>query len=342
MDNSLKLAIFGANGLVTESLLGLIADHRTLQGEIVLLGDEDNAGEPVEFGRQTLIIAEAALCDFSEVDILVSTGEAPCGSDWLAEARDAGCVILDIGGQLRAHSDLPLVAAEVNPGVLDGVTRGSFISLPDAATLQCATLLKPLMDQVGLERVSLFSCQAVSELGQAGVEEIARQSAQMLNGKPARPLLFPRQVAFNMVPLALETDNRDTQVQEKAVAQHVGELLDSPALPLTVSCCWVPVFFGHTQAIHFSTSRETDLESLKRIYRQTPYVELNDDAQNPPTAVTDASGKNVLVVGNLIARAESKTDFSLLGVADNLRYGIAGNAVKIIEVLVKRLFLSYS
>ncbi|MCU7842976.1 MAG: aspartate-semialdehyde dehydrogenase [Candidatus Thiodiazotropha sp. (ex Monitilora ramsayi)] len=343
MEKRVKVAIVGANGLVTESLLAVIAEHTSLQGEIALLGEEESVGELVEFGQQTLSMDEVALCDFNEIDFLISTGEITCDGDWVDEAREAGCVILDIGGGLRRYSELPLVGADVNPGVLDEVTPGTIISLPDATTLQCATLLKPLLDNVGLERVSLFCCQAVSELGRAGVEEVARQTARMLNGTPAKPVLFPAQMAFNIVPLAVE-DGEDKAVMGSGavVADEVCQMLDSEDLPITVTCCWVPVFFGHTQAIHFTTSQAVDEESLKNIFGRLPYVELSTDTQVPPTAVTDASGKNILMVGNLVARAKSKTDFSLLGVADNLRYCIAGNAVKIIEVLVKRLFLSYS
>lgn len=338
----MKLAIIGTDGLITESLLAVIDDHPSLSGEVVLLGDEARVGETVEFGHQTLEVADLGLCDFSGIDILVSCGELQEAGGWLDQAQDAGCVIMDIGGHLRSRGDAPFVVAGVNEDILDGVTRGSLISLPDAGTVQCATLLKPLLDTVGLERVSLFSCHAVSELGRSGVEEMARQSAQMLNGKPARPLLFPSQVAFNLVPRAEDAVTGDLHDLEAGMLAGLRRVLDKPALPITLSSCWAPVFYGHTQAVHFSTTLETDTETLKRIYGRYPYVDLKGETDYFPTVVTDASGKDLLTVGRLIASTKNSTDFSLWAVADNLRYGIAGNAVKIIEVLVKRLSISYS
>ncbi len=334
MDTKVSIAIVGANGLVTETLLAAMADQPKLQGEIALLGEEDSVGEAVDFGQQTLAISEVALCNFNEVDILISTGEISCDGDWINEARDAGCVILDVGGDLQGYTDLPPVAADVNPEVLEQVTRGTIVRLPDPATLQSAALLKPLLESVGLERVSLFSCQAVSELGRAGVEEVARQTARMLNGAPARAVLFPSQMAFNLVPRGTNKD--------KAAATEICSLLSDEELSLTVTSYWAPVFYGHSQTIHFSTSREVELEKLQEIYRQKPYIEIVEDSTVSPTAVTDASGKHVLVLGNLVESSLNKTEFSLLSVADNLRYGIAENAVKIVEVLVKRLFISYS
>lgn len=337
-----KLAIIGTDGLITESLLAVIDDHPTLSGEVVLLGDEPHVGECVEFGQQTLLVTDLALCDFNEFDIVVSTGELPRTGEWLARALDAGCVVLDIGGQPGGRADVPLVAAGVNDEVLDGVERGSLIALPDAATVQSATLLKPLSDSVGLERVCLFSCHAVSELGRSGVEEMARQSAQLLNGKPVRPLLFPRQVAFNLVPRSEDGATGGDQGHEIGMAADLRRLLGQPNLPVTVSSCWAPVFYGHTQAVHFTTTRATDTAALERLLARQPYLDVKGQADYFPTVVSDASGKDLLTVGRLTASAKSSTDFSLWGVADNLRYGIAGNAVKIIEVLVKRLSISYS
>lgn len=338
----MKLAIIGTHGLITESLLAVIAEHPTLSGELVLLGDEESEGETVDFGHQTLHVANVMHCDFSEIDILVCSHESQQADEWLDQALDAGCVILDVGGHQVTDGDVPMVVAGVNEDLLEEVTRGSLVVLPDAATVQCATLLKPLMDAVGLERASLFSCHAVSEMGRAGVEEMARQSAQLLNGKSARPLLFPRQVAFNLVPHAGDTGKAGAAEQEGAIAERVSRILADPSLPITVSCCWAPVFFGHTQLLHFTTAQETDLVTLKRIFAQIPYVNLLGESYDFPTAVTDASGKDQLTVGRMMATSKNSTDFSLWGVADNLRYGIAGNAVKIIEVLVKRLFISYS
>jgi aspartate-semialdehyde dehydrogenase len=338
----LKLAIIGTGDLITESLLAVIAEHSRLSGEVVLLGDEAQAGESVEFGRQTLVVLDVGVCDFAEIDILIYSGELLQKGEWLGRALDAGCVVVDVGGHLGSHEGVPYIVAGVNEEILETVTRGSLIALPDAATVQCATLLKPLLDTVGLERVSLFSCHAVSELGRSGVEEMAKQTAQMLNGKPARPLLFPSQVAFNLVPRPDGAGTEQLREFGTDMATGLRQVLDRPALPITVSSCWAPVFFGHTQIVHFSTRLETEAETLKRIFERQPYMDVKGEADYFPTVVTDASGKDLLTVGRLAAYAETSTEFSLWTVADNLRYGIAGNAVKIIEVLVKRLSISYS
>jgi aspartate-semialdehyde dehydrogenase len=342
VETALKLAIIGANGLITEALLAAIDEHPSLSGEVSLFGTEKSLDQAVEFARQTLLVGDLAHCDFSEYQVVIDSSEEPNDGEWLERAQRAGCVILDVGGHLSGNTQLPPVVAGINDHVLDQVERGDVVVLADAAVVQAVRLLKPVMDRAGLARVSLFSCHAVSGLGRAGVEEMARQTAQMLNGKPARAALFPKQVAFNLLPRSTAEDKATGEQQASAIAATLRQLLGDPALPITVSCCWAPIFYGYTQALHVSTLRELDLKGLKRIYAQSPSIKVKGGERDLPSVVTDASGRDLLTIGGLCANSKNSTDFSLWGVADNLRYGIAGNAVKIIEVLVKRSFISYS
>lgn len=342
MEHALKLAILGANGLVTEALLAAIGSHPSLSGEVTLLGNSESCDTPVEFEQQTLEIRDIDGCGFDEIDILVATGESEVTGDWLERVLDAGCIVLDIGGHLPLADERPCVVAEVNSDRLDEVTPGSILVLPDAATTQAACLLQPLLRQLDVTRVGLFSAQAVSERGRSGVEEMARQTAQMLNGKPARPVLFPRQVAFNLVPLSADEVMGGTGEPELRMAERLRQVLDVPDLPIVVSCCWAPVFYGVSQALQVSVAGGVELDGVQRMLSQVPYIDGKWDKREIPTLVSDASGSDLLTLGRLTAEAKNSTEFSLWAVADNLRFGIAGNAVKIIELLVKRLFISYS
>ncbi len=342
MESALKLAVVGANGLITESLLAAIENHPSLSGEVVLLGSAESSENTVEFNGHPLFVEDIEGYAFDEIDILVATGETAYQGDWLESARDAGCIILDVGGQLPGQAGQTGVVAGVNDSLLSEVAAGSLVVLPDGATVQAARLLHPLLQQLRIARVSLFSCNAVSDKGRSGVEEMARQTAQMLNGKPARPVLFPRQVAFNLLPMAADEVSGVHEDPQTRLADNLRRILRVEDLPMTVSCCWAPVFYGHTQALHLTTTEGVTLERVQRILAKAADIDLHGGTAASPTAVTDASGSDFLTVGRLSVDAKNSTEFSLWAVADNLRYGIAGNAVKIIELLVKRLFISYS
>jgi aspartate-semialdehyde dehydrogenase len=332
----------GANGLVTESLLAVVEQQSQLSGEVILLGNAETNQTPVEFNQQTLLIEDIDAYAFDEIDILVATGELAYQGDWLERACEAGCIVLDVGGHLPGYGQSPCIVAGVNDAQLEDVARGSVVVLPDGAVVQAARLLYPLIQQLNIERVGLFSCHAVSDLGRSGVEEMARQTAQMLSGKPARPVLFSRQVAFNLLPMGADDVMGSGGNPHSGFSEQLNQILAEPDLNIVVSSCWVPVFYGHTQALHISTGQGVELETVQRILAQAPDIEAKWGLEELPTAVTEASGSDCLTLGGLSSDVKNSTEFSLWAVADNLRYGIAGNAVKIIELLVKRLFISYS
>jgi aspartate-semialdehyde dehydrogenase len=149
-------------------------------------------------------------------------------------------------------------------------------------------------------------------------------------------------VAFNLVPMAADEVMGEGEEPDLRIAGRLRQVLGEPDLPIVISCCWAPVFYGISQAVQVTVADDVDLEAVKRILSRVPYVDAKWDNREIPTAVTDASGSDYMTVGRLSKDAKSSTDFSLWAVADNLRFGIAGNAVKIVELLVKRLFISYS
>jgi aspartate-semialdehyde dehydrogenase len=342
VESVLKLALVSANGLVTESLLAVIEEHAELSGEVTLLGNANDCPTPVEFNQQTLLIEDIDDYGFDGTDILISTGELAYRGDWLDRACDAGCIVLDVGGHLPGQAQRPRIVAGVNNAELEDLAPGSLVVVPAGAVTLAARLLHPLVGQMDLERVSLFNCHPVSDLGRAGVEEMARQTAQMLNGKPARPQLFPCQVAFNLLPAGSDEVMGLSAEPQSGFSEQLGQILSAPELNLMVSNCWVPVFYGLTQALHITAKQDVDIEAVQRILTRMPDIQIKWGADEPPTAVTEGSGSDCMTVGGLSAGVKNSTDFSLWAVADNLRYGIAGNAVKIIELLVKRLFISYS
>jgi aspartate-semialdehyde dehydrogenase len=157
----------------------------------------------------------------------------------------------------------------------------------------------------------------------------------LLNAKPVTPLLFDKQIAFNLLPMAGRSEQQESPDVESEIAVAVRKLLGRSELNLSVRCCWVPVFFGHSQVVDMQFDRPIAMDRLRELLSSVADISLSDTSDSYPTAVTDASGKDGLVVGRIKSDAPSSTDFSLWTIADNLRFGIARNAVKSVEVLVK-------
>lgn len=334
-ERSVDIAIVGAAGLVAEALLAAIDAHPRLSGSVVLLGGPDEVGRGIEFGSRELEIADLELHSFDATPIVISTGESDVAPDWVERAQDARCIVLDIGSHLCPESDLVPVVGAVNPEALEPVLSGGVVPLPGSVATQLLTVIKPLIETLGVERVSLFVAQAVSELGRSGVEEVVRQTSLLLNGKPVAPLLFPRQIAFNLIPQVGECLSGGMSKMEADLLDVCQLVLGRSCPSISVSSAWVPVFFGHSMALHCTASQPVAQQVIESCLEQADGIELIDVDSQGPSPVGDASGGASVLVGRFVCRTENPTEFSLWAVADNLRSGIAANVLKILEILVK-------
>ena len=129
------------------------------------------------------------------------------------------------------------------------------IALPGSASVALATALAPLHALAGLERAEVATYQAVSGSGRGAMDELAGETVAMLSGKKARGRAFGRQIAFNVIPQvdALEADG--VSREERRLWEETRRVLDLPGLEINATAVRVPVFFGHSLAVHASFER---------------------------------------------------------------------------------------
>jgi aspartate-semialdehyde dehydrogenase len=209
-------------------------------------------------------------------------------------------------------------------------------------------VLKPLHDAARLVRLNVASYQAVSGSGGKGVQELDTQlrggyaagdpRGLALDGQavavPA-PNVYAVPVGFNVIPLAgslvddgsLETD------EEQKLRNESRKILHIPDLRVSGTCVRVPVFTGHSLAIHAEFADDISPGQALALLAKAPGVVVTD-VPNP----LEAAGRDEVFVGRVRvdqAAPEGK-GLVLFVVGDNLRKGAALNAVQIAEELLKR------
>ncbi len=234
------------------------------------LDDERSVGRTVtdEAGGDSaspLAVSDVAAFDFSRVDLVFFCGRAALSERYAAAAAEHAWVI-DGSAAFRARADVPLVVADVNPTALDSVdgARG-LIALPGSASVALATVLAPLHSLAGLERAEVATYQAVSGSGRGAMDELAGETVAMLSGKKARGRAFGRQIAFNVIPQvdALEADG--VSREERRLWEETRRVLDLPGLEINATAVRVPVFFGHSLAVHASFERPVRVAEAARV-----------------------------------------------------------------------------
>jgi aspartate-semialdehyde dehydrogenase len=337
MSKQYDVAVVGATGAVGEAMISILEERDFPVGRLYPLASSRSAGKTVRFRGNTVRVTDLAEFDFSQAQIGLFSAGGGISAEFAPKAAASGCVVVDNTSHFRQEEDIPLVIPEVNPEALAGYTRRNIIANPNCSTIQMLVALKPIHDAVGIERINVATYQAVSGTGKEAIEELAGQTARLLNGQAIEPEVYPKQIAFNALP-QIDTfqDNGYTREEMKMVWE-TRKILGDDRIQVNPTCVRIPVFYGHSEAVHIETRGKISAEQARELLAQAPGVTVIDDRVDGgwPTAVGDAAGTDPVFVGRIREDISHPRGLNLWIVADNVRKGAALNSVQISESLVR-------
>lgn len=337
MSKKFDVVVVGATGAVGEVMLEILAERKFPVGEVYAVASSRSVGSRVAFGDRMLVVQDLAEFDFSKVQIGLFSPGASVSAVYAPKAAVAGCVVVDNTSQFRYDDDIPLVVPEVNPqAVAQYKTRG-IIANPNCSTIQMLVALKPIYDAVGITRINVATYQAVSGTGKEAIEELAGQTAHLLNAKPIEPKIYPKQIAFNVLPqIDVFMDNGYTKEEMKMVWE-TRKIMGDDSIQVNPTAVRVPVFFGHSEAVHIETRDKITADQARELLRKAPGVVVMDERKDGgyPTAVTEGANHDPVYVGRIREDISHPRGLDLWVVADNVRKGAALNSIQIAEILVK-------
>lgn len=336
MSQEVDVAVVGATGAVGEAMMEILEQRNFPVRNLYPLASSRSAGKTIRFRGKSLHIEDLAGFDFSKVQIGLFSAGGSISAEYAPKAAAAGCVVVDNTSHFRRDSDIPLVVPEVNPHAIAAYTNRGIIANPNCSTIQMLVALKPIRDAVGIERINVATYQAVSGTGKEAIEELAQQTAQLLNGRAIEKAVYPKQIAFNALPhIDTFQDNGYTREEMKMVWE-TQKIFEDDAIQVNPTCVRVPVFFGHSEAIHIETRDKITAEQARELLTSAPGVKVIDDREDGgyPTAVTESAGQDPVFVGRIRDDISHPRGLNLWVVADNVRKGAALNSVQIAELLV--------
>ncbi|HET6654965.1 MAG TPA: aspartate-semialdehyde dehydrogenase [Gammaproteobacteria bacterium] len=333
-----KVAVVGATGAVGEMMLSILAERKFPASEVIALASSRSAGRTVEFGRRELEVQDLATFDFSGVDIALFSAGGSVSGEYAPKAAAAGCVVIDNTSKYRYDDEIPLVVPEVNPEAIGDYRKRNIIANPNCSTMQLMVALKPLHDAVGIERINIATYQAVSGAGKQAMEELAHQTANLLNGRPVEPGKMAKQIAFNVLPQIDEYQDNGYTREEMKLVWETRKILGDESIQVNATAVRVPVFYGHSEAVHIETRKKLSAEDARSLLAKAPGIELLDGFGKGefPTPVTEAAGHDPVYVGRIREDISHPRGLDLWVVADNIRKGAALNTVQIAEILVEK------
>ena len=333
----MNVAVVGATGVVGEAMLSILEKRQFPINNIYPLASSRSAGNSLVFDGRSLEVGRLDEFDFSTVDLGLFSAGASVSAEYAPKAVAAGCLVVDNTSYFRNDPEIPLIVPEVNLHALD--KHQGIIANPNCSTIQMVVALKPIYDAVGIHRINVATYHAVSGAGRRAIEELAGQTAALLNGKKPTIDVMPKQIAFNVIPEIDSFQDNGYTREEMKIVWETRKIFEDETLMINPTTVRVPVFYGHSEAIHMETRDAVTAAEVRQLLSVAPGVTVID-GHTPggyPTAVTEAAKQDGVFVGRIRKDISCDRGINLWIVSDNIRKGAALNSIQISEALLDRM-----
>lgn len=330
MSQAINVAIVGATGAVGEAFLKILEARDFPIENLYLLASERSEGKRLTFKNKSYTVENANTFDYKKADLVLMSAGSELSKALAPKIAAQGATVIDNSSAFRYDDAYPLVVPEVNFDAIKASDK--IIANPNCSTIQMLVALKPIYDLCGIKRINVATYQAVSGAGSKAISELADQTAKLLNAQPAETNVFKKQIAFNVLPEIDEVQENDYTREEMKMHWETQKIFNDESISVNATAVRVPVFYGHSEAVHLETEKPYDLEEVIAALKKMDGIEYIEKGDYP-TAFTHANDQDPVYVGRVRRDHSLENGLNLWVVADNIRKGAALNAVQIAERL---------
>ena len=338
MPNTYDVAVVGATGLVGEAMIQILEEREFPVGRLHAVASERSAGRTLKFRDRTIEVEVLDRFNFEQVQLAFFSAGGSVSAEFAPRAAAQGAIVIDNTSHFRYDDDVPLVVTEVNPERIADYTKRGIIANPNCSTIQLVVALKPIYDAVGIERINVATYQAISGAGRTALERLTEHTRQLLSGLDPVVRGAEKWVAFNVVPHIDAFQPSGYTKEEMKMIWETRKILDDQDIMVNPTAARVPVYFGHSEAVHIETRTKVTVEAAQKLLNSAPGVVVIDGRELGayPTAATDAAHRDAVYVGRIREDLSHPRGLDLWVVSDNVRKGAALNSVQIAEILVNQ------
>jgi len=328
-----RIAILGATGAVGLEFLDILASRGVPAENLRLLASARSAGKHLPYGGADLAVEEIGPHSFDGIDVALFSAGASISRAWVPVAVEAGARGGDNSSAFRMNEDVPLIIPEINA---DAIGDARIIANPNCSTIIMNMVVWPLHARNPVERIVVSTYQAASGAGLRAMRELEAQTRDVLDGRDARPNVFPVPCAFNLFSHDTPIDESGYNTEEVKMIRETRKIFGTPELAITATCVRVPVLRAHSESINVTFSEPMPAEEARAILSAAPGVTVIDDrASNRFPMPIDAAGCDACFVGRIrndVSQADDR-GLELFACGDQLRKGAALNAVQIGDIM---------
>ncbi len=329
------VAVVGATGAVGREILLCLEQRKTPISKLVLLASARSAGRRLPFAGEEIAVDELTHHAFDGVDIALFSAGSGISKDFGPSAAKAGAKVIDNSSAFRMEPDVPLVIPEINPNDALEAPRG-LIANPNCTTIVTLMALHPLHQTFGgVQSLVASSYQAVSGSGAQGIAELENQTLAYAKNEPIVPKVYPRQIAFNVIPQVEPILENGYTKEEMKMQNETRKILHADNVRASATCVRVPVFRSHSVSVTAQFANRPNVDAARAAIDNAPGIQLMDDREAPhyPTPL-DASDGDDCYIGRIREDLALERALAFWVVGDQVRKGAALNAVQIAELFI--------
>lgn len=338
MSKKFDICVVGATGAVGEVILSILDERNFPINNLYPLASANSAGKKVFFQGKSWTVQDLDAFDFSKAQVGFFSAGGSISEKYASIAAEAGCVVIDNTSHFRRDKDIPLVVPEVNPHAIAGYTQRNIIANPNCSTIQMLVALKPIYDAVGIKRINIATYQAVSGSGKEAISELTNQTVNLLNGKKIDIKVYPKQIAFNVIPHIDVFQSNGYTKEEMKIVWETQKIFEDDNILINPTAVRVPVIYGHSEAINIETKKKITTVEATKILSKANGVTVMDKREDGgyATPFVEATNHNDTFVSRIREDISYEKGLNLWVVSDNIRKGAALNSIQIIEILIKK------
>jgi aspartate-semialdehyde dehydrogenase len=328
------VAVVGATGAVGNEMISTLEQRQFPVERLRLFASERSEGKRLNFNNDEIPVEMLKDDSFRGIDIALFSAGAERSKIWAPVAARSGCVVVDNSSQWRMDPEIPLVVPEVNAHDLKW--HKGIIANPNCSTIQMVVVLKPIHDAAKIERVVVTTFQSVSGTGKKAIDELLKQTTNLLNFKEIECNVYPHQIAFNCLPHIDKFLENGYTKEEMKMVNETKKIMGDNSIRVTATTVRVPVFRCHSESLNIETEKKLTPNEARAILSAAPGIVVYDAPEkNVYPLPVYAAGKDETYVGRIREDESIENGLNMWIVSDNIRKGAALNAVQIAERLIE-------
>ncbi len=339
----LKVGLVGATGVVGETFINLLEEHNQPIAELRPFASQNSEGMQLELAGKKWTVQTLKPGCFDGLDMVFFSSGDDISKEWAPQAVKSGAYAIDNSNAFRMEQHTHLVVPEVNGHLLKNshssttnpmnnqtsstALKPQVIANPNCSTIQLVVALKPLMDNFGIEDVTVSTYQAVSGAGLPGYEELLRQTKNYQEADQETKA-FPKQILFNCIPQIGSFGADGFCTEESKIMSETQKILNNKEMKISAFTVRVPALNSHSEAVWVTLKKEVTRQEILNALGDFDGIAVMD--QDYPTPL-EVSGEDPVFVGRIHQDRFDPKRWLMWVVSDNLKKGAALNGLQIAE-----------